>query len=67
MKPQARRHRPVPVARIATFVCALWLLGLLDRLRDLARPESDVLGNLIDVTHLPQRIRKARRGELDKL
>ena len=60
-------ERGDPGVVVATFVCALWLLGLLNRLRDLARPESDVLGNLIDVTRLPQRIRKPRRGELDKL
>jgi transcriptional regulator with XRE-family HTH domain len=60
-------ERGDPGVVVATFVTALWLLGLLDRLREFARPESDILGNLIDVTRLPKRIRKARRGEFDAL
>ena len=45
-------ERGDPGVAVATFVSALWLIGLLDRLRDLARPESDVLGN-IDRDHAP--------------
>jgi hypothetical protein len=51
---------------LATFVCALWLIGLLDRLRDLARPEADVLGNVLETSRLPRRVRKARDA-LDRL
>jgi transcriptional regulator with XRE-family HTH domain len=59
-------ERGDPGVVVATFVTALWLVGLLDRLRELARPESDILGTMIDVTRLPKRIRKSR-GKLDQL
>src|ERR1700730_14767229 len=53
-------ERGDPGVAVATFFTALWLIGLLDRLRDLARPESDVLGNIIETSRLPQRVRKSR-------
>src|SRR6266403_6073520 len=43
-------ERGDPGVALATFVCALWLIGLLDRLRDLARPETDVLGNVLETS-----------------
>src|SRR5712671_420766 len=39
-------ERGAPCVVVATFVTALWLVGLLDCLRQLSRPESDVLGNM---------------------
>src|SRR5262249_26255727 len=51
-------ERGDPGVALATFVCALWLIGLLDRLRDLARPENDELGNVLGLSRLPQRVRK---------
>jgi hypothetical protein len=39
----------------------------LDRLRDLAKPENDVLGNILETSRLPQRVRKSRHDELDRL
>jgi transcriptional regulator with XRE-family HTH domain len=59
-------ERGEPGVAVATFVSALWLIGLLDRLRDLAKPESDVLGNMIESTRLPRRVRKSD-DELDRL
>jgi hypothetical protein len=59
-------ERGDPGVSLATFVCALWLIGLLDRLRDLARPEADVLGNALETSRLPRRVRKARDA-LDRL
>ena len=60
-------ERGDPGVAVATFVSALWLIGLLDRLRDLARPESDVLGNILETSRLPQRVRKSRHDDLDRL
>jgi transcriptional regulator with XRE-family HTH domain len=56
-------ERGDPGVALATFV---WLIGLLDRLRDLARPEADVLGNVLETSRLPRRVRKARDA-LDRL
>jgi hypothetical protein len=44
-----------------TFVCAL--IGLLDRFRELARPESDILGNMLETSRLPRRVRRSADGE----
>jgi transcriptional regulator with XRE-family HTH domain len=60
-------ERGDPGVALATFVSALWLIGLLDRLRDLARPESDVQGNILETSRLPRRVRKSRHDELDRL
>src|SRR2546421_12802643 len=57
-------ERGDPGVALATFVTALWLLGLLDRLRDLAKPESDVLGNMLETARLPQRVRRSRHDDL---
>ena len=60
-------ERGDPGVAVATFVSALWLIGLLDRLRDLAKPENDVLGNMLETTRLPQRVRKSAHDDLDRL
>jgi transcriptional regulator with XRE-family HTH domain len=60
-------ERGDPGVAVATFVSALWLVGLLDRLRDLAKPENDVLGNMLETSRLPRRVRKSTHDELDRL
>ena len=60
-------ERGDPGVAVATFVSALWLIGLLDRLRDLAKPENYVLGNMLETSRLPQRVRKSAHDELDRL
>jgi transcriptional regulator with XRE-family HTH domain len=60
-------ERGDPGVAVATFVTAIWLIGLLERMRDLATPESDVLGNMLEVSRLPQRVRKSKHDELDRL
>jgi transcriptional regulator with XRE-family HTH domain len=60
-------ERGDPGVALATFVTALWLLGLLDRLRDLAKPENDVVGNILETARLPQRVRNSKRDDLDRL
>src|SRR5712691_6485330 len=59
-------ERGDPGVALATFVTALWLIGLLDRFRDLAKPESDVLGNRLEVSRLPRRVRRSTDDELDR-
>src|SRR5271166_5581056 len=56
-------ERGDPGVALATFVTALWLIGLLDRLRDLAKPENDVVGNILETARLPQRVRKSRHDD----
>jgi transcriptional regulator with XRE-family HTH domain len=60
-------ERGEPGVALATFLTALWLLGLLERLRELAKPESDALGNMLEAACLPRRVRKSRRDGLDRL
>jgi transcriptional regulator with XRE-family HTH domain len=59
-------ERGEPGVALATFVSSLWLIGLLDRFRELARPESDIVGNIIETARLPRRVRRAH-DELDRL
>jgi transcriptional regulator with XRE-family HTH domain len=60
-------ERGDPGVALATFVCAVWLIGMLDRLRDLARPESDALGNMLETSRLPQRVRRSKDDDLNRL
>jgi transcriptional regulator with XRE-family HTH domain len=59
-------ERGDPGVALATFVSAFWLIDMLDRLRDLAKPESDVLGNMLESSRLPQRVRRSRDDDLDR-
>ena len=43
------------------YATVLFVLGLVDRLADLADPKSDAAGLQLEEEHLPQRIRSARR------
>ena len=43
------------------YATVLFVLGLVDRLGDLADPKSDTAGLQLEEEHLPQRIRTARR------
>jgi DNA-binding XRE family transcriptional regulator len=43
------------------YATVLFVLGLVDRLADLADPKSDTAGLQLEEEHLPQRIRSARR------
>ena len=46
---------------------ALWVLGLLDPVRDAVRPENDGLAALIEVDRLPKRVRRRREIDLADL
>ncbi len=43
------------------YATVLFVLGLVDRLADLADPKSDTAGLQLEEEHLPQRIHSARR------
>ena len=47
---------------VGTFATVLFVLGMLDRLADVADPRHDVVGLALDAEHLPRRIRLASRG-----
>lgn len=55
-----RMERGDPTVALGTLVTALFVLGLHDRLTNLAAPASDELALSLDERRLPQRIRRPR-------
>ncbi len=55
-----RLERGEPTVAIGTLATAIFVLGLHDRLADLAAPERDELALELDERRLPQRIRRPR-------
>ncbi len=51
----ADMERGKPSTGVAAYVGALWALGLLDHMQDVADPERDAEGVLLDRLHGPQR------------
>jgi transcriptional regulator with XRE-family HTH domain len=63
-----RVERGDPTVSIASYATVLFVLGMADRLADLADPKNDPVGLQLEEEHLPQRIRgagkqKRTRGE----
>jgi transcriptional regulator with XRE-family HTH domain len=52
-----------PHVSIEHYATVLFILGLNDKLRDMADVRFDVVGQSIDEENLPQRIRSRRRKE----
>lgn len=50
-----------PTASIAGYVSILFVLGMVDRLRDLADNSHDLLGRRLEEEKLPQRVRTPLR------
>lgn len=50
-----------PGVAIGIYATVLFVMGIVDRLADLADPKNDVVGLELDEEHLPQRIRGARK------
>lgn len=48
---------------LGTYATVLWVLGLSDRLTQLAAPETDAVGLELEAERLPQRIRLKRRQD----
>jgi len=50
-----------PGVSLGTYATVLFVLGMIDRLVDLADPRNDAVGRELEEEHLPQRIRFSRR------
>lgn len=46
---------------MGTYATVLFVLGMVDRLADLADPKNDAAGLALDEEHLPQRVRRPRK------
>lgn len=46
---------------MGTYATVLFVLGMADRLADLADPKNDAVGLALEEEHLPQRIRRRHR------
>jgi DNA-binding XRE family transcriptional regulator len=50
-----------PGVAIANYAIVLFVLGLTERLAELADPTGDTVGLQLELEHLPQRIRRSRK------
>lgn len=57
----ARAERGDPGVSIGIYATILFVLGMTDRLAELADPKSDRLGLTLDEEQLPKRVRVPRR------
>ena len=56
-----RVERGYPTVSIASYATVLYVLGMADRLGDLAAAKNDPVGLQLEEENLPQRIRGARK------
>ena len=56
-------ERGEPGVSLGTYATVLFVLGMADRLADLADPRNDTVGLRLEEEHLPQRIRRARKDQ----
>lgn len=61
-----RVERGDPTVSIASYATVLYVLGMADRLGDLAAPKNDPVGLQLEEENLPQRIRVARKQKRRK-
>jgi DNA-binding XRE family transcriptional regulator len=52
-----------PGVSMGTYATVLFVLGMADRLADLADPRDDTVGLALEEEHLPQRIRRSHRDK----
>jgi hypothetical protein len=50
-----------PGVAIGSYAIVLFVMGMTDRLADLADPTNDAVGLQLEEEHLPQRIRRPRK------
>ena len=50
-----------PGVAIGSYATVLFVMGMTDRLADLADPKNDAVGLQLEEEHLPQRIRQKRQ------
>lgn len=55
-----------PNVSLGIYTTVLFVLGLADRLADLADPRHDAIGRTLEEEQLPQRVRLSRRHKPDK-
>lgn len=55
-----------PGVAIGIYATVLFVMGMVERLADLADPKTDAVGLQLEEEHLPQRIRGARRQKSTK-
>ena len=58
-----RVERGDPSVSIASYATVLYVLGMADRLSDLAAPKNDPVGLQLEEENLPQRIRGTRKNK----
>lgn len=58
-----RVERGEPGVSVGAYAAALFVLGLTERLAELADPRRDAVGLALEEERLPQRIRLARKGQ----
>lgn len=51
---------------LGNYATVLFVLGMIDRLTDLADPKNDTVGQELEEEHLPERIRLSRRPKPSK-
>jgi hypothetical protein len=61
-----RVERGDPTVSMGSYVTVLFVLGMADRLAELAAPKNDSVGLQLEEENLPQRIRGARRQKRPK-
>jgi DNA-binding XRE family transcriptional regulator len=54
-------EKGAPGVAIGNYAIALFVLGMTDRLADLADPRNDTVGLQLEAEHLPQRISRPRK------
>ena len=54
-------ERGEPGVAMGTYATVLFVLGMVDRLADLADPRHDSVGLSLEDEHLPQRVRRSRK------
>lgn len=62
----AKVEKGDPGVAIGTYATVLFVMGMAERLGDLADPKNDSVGLQLEEENLPQRIRGARRQKLTK-
>jgi hypothetical protein len=55
-----------PGVSLGTYATVLFVLGMADRLADVADPRHDTVGLELEEEHLPERIRLSRRQKTGK-
>ena len=58
----AKLEKGDPGVSIGILGSVLFAIDLLERLQELADPQYDSLGRMLEEEHLPQRIRRDKRG-----